>query len=210
MDSLVDALISWKYPNQLNSSLPSHDLTYDFEIEVVDIFSPSATAVISRSADSTSIPVALVHSGYLGTTPLVPSLAVSLKTLQLFHTIRMHRASFSVEAFAKVVCHWNKVCHSLLYSLLYIGSVSSTLSRCNIRCVWYLHWPDQPHPISHWPRTWAPHRVRNSCPACCYEVWKLSHHHCLLIYDSYNQNHCSTSRAWLLSMGTALSSGFVV
>lgn len=109
IDSLVDAFISWKHPDQLNTSLPPHDPTYDFEIEVIDIFSPSATAVISRLADSTSVSVALVNAGYLGTTPLVPSLAVSLKTLQLFHTIRMHRASFSVEAFAKVVCHWNKV-----------------------------------------------------------------------------------------------------
>jgi hypothetical protein len=85
-------------------------INYDFEIDVIDIYSLATTASISRSADSTSASEALVLNGYLGSTPTFPSLAVSLNTLELLYIIRLRKASFSIEAYAKVVSDLYAVC----------------------------------------------------------------------------------------------------
>ena len=53
---------------------------------------------------------ALVKNGYLGNTPMTPSLAISLKTLELFRRIRLRKSSFSAEAYAKVLCDLYSVC----------------------------------------------------------------------------------------------------
>ncbi|KAF9067575.1 hypothetical protein BDP27DRAFT_1534881 [Rhodocollybia butyracea] len=47
--------------------------------------------------------VALVKAGFLGAMPQTPSLAISLRTLELLYTIHLFRPSFSVEAFTKVL-----------------------------------------------------------------------------------------------------------
>ncbi|KAF9018429.1 hypothetical protein BDP27DRAFT_1473070 [Rhodocollybia butyracea] len=60
-------------------------------------------AVIPRQP-TTEGSVALVKAGFLGATPQSPSLAISLRTLEVFYTIRLFRPSFSVEAFTKVAC----------------------------------------------------------------------------------------------------------
>ncbi|PCH42011.1 hypothetical protein WOLCODRAFT_119817 [Wolfiporia cocos MD-104 SS10] len=67
------------------------------------------SAVISRDSDSQSVTVALVINGYLGTTPISPSLAISLRSLELLYTIRLFKASFSIESFGKLMCHLYKV-----------------------------------------------------------------------------------------------------
>jgi hypothetical protein len=77
---------------------------YDFDIDVLDVYSLLTCAHISRSSDSISTVVDLISHGFLGTTPILPSLAISLKTLELFRRIRLRKASFSVEAFVKVIC----------------------------------------------------------------------------------------------------------
>lgn len=48
--------------------------------------------------------VALMSHGLLSNVPLQPSLALSLTTLELYRRLRLRKPSFSVEAFAKVVC----------------------------------------------------------------------------------------------------------
>ena len=48
--------------------------------------------------------VALMSHGLLSNVPLLPSLALSLTTLELYWRLRLWKPSFSVEAFAKVVC----------------------------------------------------------------------------------------------------------
>jgi hypothetical protein len=96
---LVAAYILWKY-----SSTRLASTEWDFNIEVLDLYTLDTEAHICRSADIDSSAEALVRSGYLPTTPVSPSLAVSLKTLELFHRIRICKPSFSIEVFAKVLC----------------------------------------------------------------------------------------------------------
>lgn len=73
-------------------------------IDVIDIYSGATSANIPVSGDQT-LAEALVMAGYFGTTPIYPSLAISLKTLELFRVIHLFKASFSVESFAKMVCY---------------------------------------------------------------------------------------------------------
>lgn len=85
---------------------------FSFGINVVDIHSLETEATIHRNED-TKASVALVQAGYLGTVPEQPSLAISLRTLELYHTLRLFKPSFSIEAFAKAMCHLYSVCDSL-------------------------------------------------------------------------------------------------
>lgn len=87
------------------STVPTNNTPSDsvFTLELIDIYTLETTAKISYSSEETPIQ-ALVKSGYLGNTPTTPTLAISLRTLELFRRVRLRKSSFSVEAFAKVVC----------------------------------------------------------------------------------------------------------
>ncbi|RPD78575.1 hypothetical protein L226DRAFT_457563 [Lentinus tigrinus ALCF2SS1-7] len=77
---------------------------WDLEVECIDFYNPRETIIIPRT--SRQLPAeALVRNGFLGATPERPSIAVSLDTLQLFYDIRRFKASYSVEAFTKMVCY---------------------------------------------------------------------------------------------------------
>jgi hypothetical protein len=105
MGRLVSGYLSWKY--KLHPPVPAPDSPtspWDFSINVIDIYTVRTTAKIRRSAEIESIAEALVLNGYLPTSPESPTLAVSLKTLELFRRIRIRKPSFSIEAFAKVLC----------------------------------------------------------------------------------------------------------
>jgi len=88
------------------SPAPSNDPApnnFNFSLDALDIYTLEASVIIPCSGEELPIE-ALVKSGYLGNTPTYPSLAISLRTLELFRRIRSRKASFSVEAFAKVIC----------------------------------------------------------------------------------------------------------
>lgn len=127
MDSLADTYLAWRHKRMTRDESPAPSL-YDFHIEVVDIYGLTRGASISRSEDSLSPAVALVAAGFLGSAPQSPSLAISLKTLELFRVLRLHRPSFSVEAFTKTICS--------LYSVRIIPNLHEfiTQSHCTSRC----------------------------------------------------------------------------
>ena len=124
LPSLVMLYLGWKYapPTQPHSPMavdippstphtdntPSEDST--FTLELIDIYTLTTTVRIAYSSDETPIQ-ALVKSGYLGNTPTTPSLAISLRTLELFRRVRLRKSSLSVEAFAKVICDLYSVRH---------------------------------------------------------------------------------------------------
>lgn len=115
MDDLVETYLRWKHPRlDANASSTSTsalaESPYDFTVEVINIYSLETSALIRRSEESKSPAIALVDCGYLGTTPTSPTLAISLKTLELYRRIRLRKPSFSVEAFAKVICDLYTVC----------------------------------------------------------------------------------------------------
>ncbi|THU95263.1 hypothetical protein K435DRAFT_819798 [Dendrothele bispora CBS 962.96] len=133
---------------------------YDFGIDVLDIFTLSRSALITRDAD-TQAAVALTRAGFLVNSLEQPSIAISLRTLEHFYTIKLYKASFSVESFAKVLCHT----YSIPYHRFYRTALSNAFDiyleiRRNIdnRIAQALG-RDGPH-----------YRVRNSCPACCYKL----------------------------------------
>lgn len=108
---LARAYLKWKYaaspppiPSQANSAKTSPDECYDFDITVIDLYSKKRTAHIKRG---THHPMAesLVLHGYLGTSPINPSLAISLDSLELFRCIKLFKVSFSTEAFTKLLCY---------------------------------------------------------------------------------------------------------
>jgi len=46
----------------------------------------------------------LAHAGFLGCMPTTPSVAISFKCLELYHQLRHCQSSFSIQAYAKVLC----------------------------------------------------------------------------------------------------------
>ncbi|KAG6876186.1 hypothetical protein C0992_000548 [Termitomyces sp. T32_za158] len=114
MEALADAYLAWKYAKDhaapiLASDSASIDVpSYDFTIDVIDIYNLDISATIHRTEDCKTA-TALVLHGYLGTTPEQPSFAMSLRTLELYYRIRRRKPSFSIEAFAKVICDLYKI-----------------------------------------------------------------------------------------------------
>ncbi|KAJ4465974.1 hypothetical protein C8J55DRAFT_565970 [Lentinula edodes] len=101
IDEMTEAYIKWKYnldsPDNFNEE-------YSFKIDAVNVYTLEKEVCIHRSKN-TKAAVALVSAGYLGTSPEFPSLAISLQTLELYYTLHLFKPSFSIEAFAKALCH---------------------------------------------------------------------------------------------------------
>ncbi|TFK79319.1 hypothetical protein K466DRAFT_505734 [Polyporus arcularius HHB13444] len=153
---LVDAYLNHKY----GTTPPAADPESTATIEILDLYSCKSTATIPI-ADGQSLAEALVTAGYLPTTPLLPSLAISLKTLELYRCIRLYKASFSAEAFTKLLCHQ----YCIPYRRSYRTSISDAfdiytliLEKIHDRVMAALQ-RDTPD--------W---RAQHSCPACSYEV----------------------------------------
>ncbi|KAF8870817.1 hypothetical protein BD779DRAFT_509247 [Infundibulicybe gibba] len=115
MEPLANAYLVWKCPSPSlvpmivpTISPPDVDSldaaeNYDFTIDVLDIYSLAKEVTIHRSMHLTAAE-ALVAAGYLGCSPTQPSLAISLGTLERFRQTQLCEASFSLGAYAKVIC----------------------------------------------------------------------------------------------------------
>ncbi|KAG1849095.1 hypothetical protein C8R48DRAFT_778679 [Suillus tomentosus] len=99
MPSLAKAFLLWKQ----NPCLPSTQApTTSFHVTAVDI-----SNILEQSVDQAHdelANVSLLKSGYLGCSPLQPTLAISLSCLKLYRQIRWRKPSFSVQAIIKVLC----------------------------------------------------------------------------------------------------------
>ncbi|KAI0749268.1 hypothetical protein C8Q80DRAFT_1269169 [Daedaleopsis nitida] len=82
---------------------PQRDTRYDFTMDVIDMVTLDETHHFKRDASDLT-PIALAKAGFLATSPLAPTLAISFPTLEMFRRLRRRKASYSIEAFAKVVC----------------------------------------------------------------------------------------------------------
>lgn len=111
LPSLAKLYMEWKYsattptlPMDVDSQSTAPPLeNLNFSLEAFDIYTLETSVNIIYSVDDLPIQ-ALMKSGYLGNSPAFPSLAISLRTLELFRRIRLRKPSFSVEGFVKVVC----------------------------------------------------------------------------------------------------------
>lgn len=96
-------------PAPVSDGTRIRDHTYDFDIDVVDMYSLARSAHVQRDATQTTV-IALAEQGYLASTPVSPTLAITFNTLEHFRLLRLRKPSFSLEAFAKVLCDSYAVC----------------------------------------------------------------------------------------------------
>ncbi|KAF6757867.1 hypothetical protein DFP72DRAFT_1108913 [Ephemerocybe angulata] len=161
-EALTDAYLRWKYPGSQNaaSPSPSNRTDLDLHIATADLYTLEKEATIPRRDDQMSM-VALVEAGYLGNSPLSPSLAISLKTLELFKVIRQRRPSFSFEAFAKVLCDLYQRPYHRRWRIALADAFDVFLSitrKVDERVAGAL---------GRLSENW---RVLNACPCCMYEL----------------------------------------
>jgi hypothetical protein len=109
MPNLIESYLIWKYVSSTETPAPATPTTFDFDINILDLYTLKTTAHITQDADSPSVADALMKHGLVGSTPISPTLAVSVRTLELYRQLRKRKLSFSGEAFAKVVCDLYKV-----------------------------------------------------------------------------------------------------
>ena len=103
LPSITTAYLQWRYTPTQPLPQPTGS-SINFDIGVIDINTLEWSAHIPCGEESGSPLEALALSGYLGNKPLNPSLAISIRTLELYRRLRLRKPSFSVEAFTKVVC----------------------------------------------------------------------------------------------------------
>lgn len=91
-----------------DNSAERHDLgePVEYSLAVYELFGMKSTLTIHRPPSSTSVAVDLAEHGFLAKTPTLPNAAIGFKTLELFHRLRLRKASFSVEAFTRVLCDY--------------------------------------------------------------------------------------------------------
>ncbi|KAH7917838.1 hypothetical protein BV22DRAFT_970049, partial [Leucogyrophana mollusca] len=104
---------------------------------------------------------ALVCAGFLGCSPVSPSVAISLDCLELYHQIRRRQASFSIQAITKVLCALHNVTYSQhlrdQFSIafdVYLSMLREVQKKCNQAL----------------NRAGPDSRLRHACPACTYVV----------------------------------------
>jgi hypothetical protein len=120
LPSLMNAFLKWKYAEptttttsdtfDANTSAPDtvpavdvDPVSYNFSLDCVDLYTLATSIYVPRTSSMTAAE-ALMIQGYLATSPVDPTLAISIKTLELFRRLRCRKASLSVEAYAKVLC----------------------------------------------------------------------------------------------------------
>jgi hypothetical protein len=169
-----------------------------WEFDVFDLFSLESQGRVVRQLDSVSPALDLMQNGYVAKTPGKPQVAVTVRTLELLYRLRNRKASFSIEAFAKVVCDYYSVYIPLIIQLYVINSCIKRPYRHYIRNIFadtfevYLRIlrlvDKRVHAVLGWDSPdWRP---LNACRACCYKVWQ----ELFVIYIQYTE-----PRSWRMS-----------
>lgn len=101
IEEVASAYLRWWYPSPTPQRPNVMECGDIFPITIMDLYTLNATTTITQRNDQVAA-VTLVEASYLGVSPVNPSMAISLKTLELYRLIRQRKPSFSFEAFAKV------------------------------------------------------------------------------------------------------------
>lgn len=156
MESLSTALLAYRAATASPSANAGGE---GVVLGVVDVYTLDTTTTIHLNGRS--LPEALIYAGYLGATPISPSMAISIRTLELYRCIRLRQPSFSFQAFSKVICD--------LYGIIHDRRYSTALSRSFQVYLRLLRRIDRKvRALCGWDtKDW---RVKNACAACCYKV----------------------------------------
>ncbi|KZT70622.1 hypothetical protein DAEQUDRAFT_633977, partial [Daedalea quercina L-15889] len=131
------------------------------EIDVFDIYTLRSTAIIPQTSNVESTATMLISAGYLGTSPVKPSLAISLRTLELLRRLRLFKASYSIEGFAKLLCYYYTIPYRRHYRAILADSYEIYLTI--LRGVQVKVDASLGRNTPNW-------RVLNACPACSYKL----------------------------------------
>ncbi|KAF8335339.1 uncharacterized protein EI90DRAFT_3152974 [Cantharellus anzutake] len=138
-------------PENLNST----------HIYVIDIFDGRSYEYIPQDPDETSPTIALLRSGYIPPTPVNPTVAISIRSLELLHGLMRSSSNFSVQSFARLLADL----HCVIYQpylrtqvALAFDAYYSIIRRVNA-FVKHVMGHDKPD-----------YRLKNSCPACHYQL----------------------------------------
>ncbi|KAI5984616.1 hypothetical protein EDD15DRAFT_2390391 [Pisolithus albus] len=136
---------------------------------------------VPRTDDIASPVEALVLAGYLSPTPISPTIAISISTLELYRLLRLRKPSFSVEAYTKVICDLYKWPYRRRYRNAIANAFDVYLAIKRIV---------DGHVAAALGRDTPDWRVKNACPPCRYKVRlqdepKLKYS-CMLAFDGNN------------------------
>ncbi|KAG1874317.1 hypothetical protein F4604DRAFT_1582102 [Suillus subluteus] len=129
-------------------------------IELVDIFSRKFASLqplaFHRFPNET-----LIYHGYLGCSPLHPTVAISLRTLAAYRQSHRTCPRFSIQAQCKALCH--------LHDIPYQPYLNTQFSDAYDVYLEILHWVDSliKAALKRDTQDW---RLLNSCPCCCYKL----------------------------------------
>jgi hypothetical protein len=138
-----------------------HEECSTYTLKVIDIFTLAQENTFIHHNIEEPLAASLVRAGYLPPTPSKPNVAISIRTLELYHHLHLRQPSFSAQAFAKVCCD--------LYSEPYERYIRDVISlaydvyvaiRRKIRKV----------VMAKLGRDGPNWRVQNACPPCSLEV----------------------------------------
>ncbi|KAH7920572.1 hypothetical protein BV22DRAFT_1107609 [Leucogyrophana mollusca] len=159
VDRLVAAYLHYR-KRDLGDGIPSPLVDEDtvdgtacpalHDIELVDLFSHRHTS-LSAQASQVFPNETLIHHGYLGSSPLYPTVAISIRTLAAYCQIHRTCPQFSIQAQCKALCHMHNFTDAYDIYLEIIYRVDQQLKVALKR--------DAPN--------W---RLLNACPACFYKL----------------------------------------
>jgi CxC1 like cysteine cluster associated with KDZ transposases len=154
---LVNAYLNWRYRPVPDLGSPLNNNQRFFEVTAIDIkgnyiFLSLPYFSLSQITDRVHFckityqcnehaNVTLIWAGFLGCSPVNPSVAISLECLELYHQIRRRQSSFILQAMAKVLCVLHNVSHYKLAIFKYrivetsLGNILSNLSNPVIDCL---------------------------------------------------------------------------
>ncbi|KAI0072741.1 hypothetical protein K474DRAFT_1604536 [Panus rudis PR-1116 ss-1] len=137
------------------------EATTPYTVEVYDLWGCARSCTIERLDSSNTPAVDFARHGYLTKTALSPSVAISFRTLELYHNIRCCKASFSAEAFGRLLCKYYKIPYRRHMRTIVADTYEvylNILREVEKRVHSALGWDDP---------DW---RALNACRACCYEL----------------------------------------
>ncbi|KAF8312768.1 uncharacterized protein EI90DRAFT_3137116 [Cantharellus anzutake] len=98
-------------------------------IYVIDVFDGWSYEHIPQDPDETSPTSAILHSGYIPPTPINPTVAISICSLELLHCLMCASSGFSVQSFARLLAdlHHVSLAFDAYYAIITRGLMSYKL-----------------------------------------------------------------------------------
>ncbi|KAI6131062.1 hypothetical protein EDD16DRAFT_1515226 [Pisolithus croceorrhizus] len=102
--TLMQAFLKFHFPSEQSSAIVNPTLSlHNFLLDSINICMLEASVNVPCTEDIASPVEALVIIGYLSPMPTSLTIAISISTLELYHLLCLHKPSFSIEAYMKLM-----------------------------------------------------------------------------------------------------------